>query len=364
MEPDDAALITFTTGSSGKPKAAWRTHDFLFQQHSALMKELKPEPGDVNMTTLPVFVFSNLAAGLTTILPDFNPLKPNSLKPELILSDLQKANTLICSPDFLMRLVRHIDLTGFQNLSGLKEVFTGGAPVTPQMAAEIEKYFPQTTIAYGSTEAEPVSSISVKKLAAYNGSDCAGIPVGKLHPDIELRIIPVTDSPIKSTDKEWEQTALPLNEIGEIVVSGPHVLKRYYKNPEAQARQKFEAGGRLWHRTGDSGYITFDNELFLTGPAKHLFKQNGKWIGQFPLEVKLGSLLSLKEATVLNNGSITIIFAVKAEKVSKQKALAEIGQTEIPYDHVEFLEALPKDPRHHSKIEYGKLLSLKLTHRS
>jgi acyl-CoA synthetase (AMP-forming)/AMP-acid ligase II len=361
MERDDAALITFTTGSSGTPKAAWRTHDFLFQQHSALLKELKPEPGDVNMTTLPVFVFSNLAAGLTTILPDFNPRRPESQKPEVILRDLQKANTLICSPDFLMRLVGFMDQKANKNLSALgnlKEVFTGGAPVSPQMAVKIEKHFPQTIVAYGSTEAEPISSISVKELAAYHNARPKGIPVGRLHEDIELRIIPVTDKPLKPRGEEWLNMSLAPNEIGEIVVAGPHVLKHYYKNPEAQARQKFEVNGQLWHRTGDSGILDENGNLFLTGPAKYLFKQNGKWLGQFPLEMQLNRLATIKEATILHKSGETIIFLVKKSGVSETEVQAEIQHTNLRYNSIKFLDELPKDPRHHSKIEYGKLLSL------
>ncbi len=354
MGPDDAALITFTTGSSGRPKAAWRTHEFLFQQHQALMKELKPKQGDVNMTTLPVFVFSNLAAGLTTILPEFNPRKPEKLNPSWILEDLEKASTLICSPDLLMRLVPHAE---HYNLAGLTEVFTGGAPVSPQMAVAIQKRFPQTIVAYGSTEAEPISSISIKELAEYNDREPKGIPVGKLHEDIQLKIIPVTDKPIAPNTDEWLSLGLPEKEIGEVVVAGPYVLKKYYNNPEAEARQKFEVNGQLWHRTGDSGFLDENGTLFLTGPAKYLFKRDGLWVGQFPIEMQLNKLPSIQEATILNkNGEITI-FLVKKTGALDSAVKEEISNAEISYDRIEYLEALPKDPRHHSKIEYGKLLS-------
>ncbi len=353
MNPEDAALITFTTGSSGSPKAAWRTHDFLLQQHQALMKELKPKQGDVNMTTLPVFVFSNLAAGLTTILPEFNPRKPEKLNPSWILEDLEKANTFICSPDLLMRLAPHAE---HYNLWGLKKVFTGGAPVSPQMAVTIQKSFPQTIVAYGSTEAEPISSISIKELAEYYEKPPRGIPVGKLHEDIRLKIIPITDKPIAPTMEEWQNLGLPEKEIGEVVVAGPHVLKKYYKNTEAQARQKFEVDELLWHRTGDSGFLDENGELFLTGPTKYLFKEDGLWVGQFPMEMRLNKLRSIQEATILNKNGETIIFLIKEKAFSESDVQAEIRQAAITYDRIEFRDELPKDPRHHSKIEYGKLL--------
>ena len=267
---------------------------------------------------------------------------------------MEKANTLICSPDLLMRLVPHAE---HYNLWGIKNIFTGGAPVTPQMAVIIKKRFPQTIVAYGSTEAEPISSISIKELAEYDEKAVVGVPVGRLHEDIQLKIILVTENALPPTAEEWHGLGLPEKEIGEVVVAGPHVLKKYFKNPEAQARQKFEVDGQLWHRTGDSGFLDEMGNLFLTGPAKYLFKQDGKWVGQFPLEMQLNRLATVQEATVLNKNGETIIFLVKKKGVSETEAQAEIQQTNLSYNRIKFLEQLPKDPRHHSKIEYGKLLS-------
>ena len=88
--PDTAALITFTTGSTGLPKAAKRTHEFLLEQHYVLKKHLQPEEDDIDMASLPVFVLHNLACGTTSVIPDFNPQKPADIVPKKILNDIKR----------------------------------------------------------------------------------------------------------------------------------------------------------------------------------------------------------------------------------------------------------------------------------
>ena len=67
---EEPALITFTSGSTGVPKAAVRTHGFLLAQHKALSHALDFKEGEVDLITLPVFGLANLASGLTRVLAD------------------------------------------------------------------------------------------------------------------------------------------------------------------------------------------------------------------------------------------------------------------------------------------------------
>ncbi|NJM17110.1 MAG: hypothetical protein HC896_18550 [Bacteroidales bacterium] len=77
VEPHATALITFTTGSTGTPKAADRSHAFLKEQFNALLDEIKPSANDVDMPVLPIVLFVNLGVGCTSVIADFNVAEPN-----------------------------------------------------------------------------------------------------------------------------------------------------------------------------------------------------------------------------------------------------------------------------------------------
>ena len=80
-DPAAPALLTFTSGSTGRPKAAVRSHGFLLAQYRALQQALELKSGDVDITTLPVFVLANLASGVTSVMPGLDLRHPDSIRP-------------------------------------------------------------------------------------------------------------------------------------------------------------------------------------------------------------------------------------------------------------------------------------------
>lgn len=351
-KPQDTALITYTTGSSGVPKGANRTHAFLKHQLIALRKEVEPLSQDVCLTNLPVFTLSHLADGITSVIPDYNPRKPSQMSADRIITQLRQhqVRTLVASPDFLMRLT---NTSSSFIPDSLQRIFTGGAPVFPDQAKQIAKSFPaaQATVAYGSTEAEPISSIEVPELLADQELWQGGLPVGNRHPDCKVKIIAWQDEVLQKDEVEWIDRE---SEIGEIVISGPHVLKEYYRNPSAQRRYKFTAGGTLWHRTGDSGFLQ-QNQLYLTGPCKQLITNGSELLSPFLIEYQLRRLPSIAEGTLIIKNGKKRLCVVKEIKASKKQVMADLTRADLPFDEVHYFKSLPKDPRHNSKIDYSGL---------
>lgn len=347
--PDTTALITFTTGSTGLPKAAKRTHEFLLEQHYVLKKHLAPHPDDVDLASLPVFVLHNLACGTTSVIPDFNPQKPSDINPHKILKDIKNNNvtTSVGSPRFYEKLAE------FGKIEGLKKIFTGGAPVFPKRAQLLQENFVDcdVEIVYGSTEAEPIASISTRELLGFRCDVKDGLYVGKPIDDICVKIIKPSNEPIKNFENTW----LPIGEIGEICVSGKHVLKEYYNSDDAQKFAKIHYLGQVWHRTGDAGYLDNEGRLFLMGRVKNRFVHNGKEVYVFPIENALLEINGIEIGTVLKIDE-QIIFAVET-KIPKERLEQELKMRGFEFDKLIITE-IPRDLRHNSKIDYDKLKTI------
>jgi acyl-CoA synthetase (AMP-forming)/AMP-acid ligase II len=137
--PVTPAIITFTSGSTGEPKAAVRTHGFLMAQHRALADTLRLSPGGVDLTTLPIVALANLASGVTTIVPDANLRAPGAIDPEPVLDQIRRLqpDSAVASPALLDRLADCAE-----SLPHLSRIFTGGAPVFPSLLDRLARAAP------------------------------------------------------------------------------------------------------------------------------------------------------------------------------------------------------------------------------
>lgn len=347
---NDTALITFTTGSTGLPKAAKRTHEFLLEQHYVLKKHLSPKIDDVDLASLPIFVLHNLACGTTSVIPDFNPQKPAEINPKKILRDIKKynINTSVGSPRFYEKLAE------YGEVKGLERIFTGGAPVFPKLAKLLQEKFADANveIVYGSTEAEPIASISTKELLKFNGKVQDGLYVGKPIKDINIKIIKPTEKVVDNFETLW----LPTGEIGEICVEGNHVLKEYFNSEEAQKFNKINYNGQIWHRTGDAGYLDLEGRLFLMGRVKNRFECGEKTVYVFPIENALLEIEGIKIGTAIKiNDEVLLCVETNLEKEKLEQELKSYG---FVFDKLVIQKHIPRDPRHNSKIDYDKLKTL------
>ena len=286
-DPGHTALITFTTGSMGTPKAARRSQGFLAAQFDALIEELDPSSADVDMTTLPIVLFLNLGIGCTSMIPDFKPSKPASFKGDVIAHELRKhtVDRLTASPAQVSALAAHLPAARTR-IPALKKVFTGGAPVFPRDAALMLQAFPnaQVKIVFGSTECEPISSIAGRLVLEHPEVD-RGLCVGRVFHRTALRIIRIQEGSLPTaTQGELDAMALPMCTIGEIIVFGAHVLRSYFNNGETFRRNKMVVDGTVWQRTGNSGFIDAQGLLFLTGRCAQLIQRDGQPLAPFVWE--------------------------------------------------------------------------------
>jgi acyl-CoA synthetase (AMP-forming)/AMP-acid ligase II len=357
---DDTALITFTTGSTGTPKAAKRTHGFLHAQFNALTRKIDPQEGDIDMPVLPIVLLINLGTGTTSVIADFKASKPASLQPEKIIEQLKlnSVTRITASPFFVKEISKHA-IKNKVVLPKLQKIFTGGAPVFPGEAAIYHQAFPNTKvqIVYGSTEAEPISAIDVKELVESNNAILEeGLNVGKPDQSATVKIIKIIDEPITvESEEELKTFELPEGALGEIIVSGDHVLREYFNNAEGLKRNKIFIGENCWHRTGDSGYLGKSGNLYLTGRCATLIERNGKVLAPFIYENFFQLIKGVEMGTVIMRSQKFLAVIEMREGENEELVRKEIAACDVNFDEVVFMKKIPRDPRHNSKIDYGML---------
>ncbi len=359
MSPGDTALITFTTGSTGLPKAAKRTHGFLKSQFLALVDVLKPQRDDVDMPTLPIVLLINLGIGCTSVIPSYKSSKPQSLDPGKIWEQVKKykVNRITASPYFIKKLSEYITENKYDT-SFVKKIFTGGAPVFPTEAFVIRKAFPATSIiiVYGSTEAEPISTINadelIKTLSKF-------LRVGTPYKTIHVKILPFFANPITVANKtEFESLALSNGEIGEIAVSGPHVLAEYFNSDEAFKRNKIVIDNEIWHRTGDAGRINEKGELELAGRCEMIIKQgNNSWY-PFIFENKCLDIVGVTSGAMIQINNAVYVVIETADKQMRPEIRRQIINMIPEKAKIILIKDMPRDLRHFSKIDYNSLAGL------
>jgi len=356
--PEDPALITFTTGSTGVPKAALRTCGFLWAQHVALTASLDVQAGDVDLATLPIFALNNLACGVSTLIPDFNPAKPAEIDPERIAAEARRAGvtTTAGSPAFYRRLAEACH--GSNPIPTLRALHVGGAAVFPAFAAELSAAFPGTRVSavYGSTEVEPIAAITAEELAA--AADLTqGIPAGTVNRFLDLVVVRL-DARLdhEMSEEAWQAARAEPGAAGEICVAGAHVLTAYYRNPEAVRANKIRVGGRIYHRTGDAGRLV-DGKLFLLGRASRVFRTaSGAWCYPALVEQALEGLAHSTAGTVVRAADGRAVLVLESGAPAAAAAEASLlDPVRVPHDEVRVVARIPRDPRHASKIDYGAL---------
>lgn len=335
---DTPALITFTSGSTGLPKGAVRTHGMLLAQYRALHSAIDLSPGQVDLATLPIFTLANLAAGLTTVIPDADLRRPGSIDPVPVLQQIQRLGVTRCtaSPALFECLLAAPDTTSMMQL---EQLYTGGAPVFPDLLDRLAQACPKAdpTAVYGSTEAEPVAHIARSAISAEDRQHM--INGGGL----------LAGEPVDAVTLQLDQ------DNREIIVTGEHVLTGYLDGV-GDAETKINDGVRIWHRTGDAGYLDAQNRLWLLGRTSARILDDRGELWPFAIEcaarqcdwVKRSALVLVAQKRVL-----VVEAATQADMTQLQHNLADFD-----LDEIRLVETIPVDQRHNAKVDYPALKRL------
>ena len=292
--PGDLAHLCFTGGTTGRSKAVMITHRsvvanalqmgcwraaalphldelgglYLEQVPEAMDPGTVPLASSVLLSVAPMFhamglVTQNIctqSAATVVIAGRFDPTR--------YLADLQRwqATNLSGSPALFHALLAAPEIHK-ADLSSVRQVNSGAAPLDSATMSRLRELFPQATISegYGLTEA-------TMGLTAHPPTPDAPAPIGSVG-------VPVFDTEIQVRDLVT-RAPLPAGEIGEVWARGPQLAEGYLNHPELTAEQFVDG----WLRTGDVGRSDPDGWLFLVGRAKDMLIHNGYNVYPGPLE--------------------------------------------------------------------------------
>ncbi|MBA4018627.1 MAG: peptide synthase [Pirellula sp.] len=366
-EDDDAAVI-FTTGSTGPPKGVLYAHGNFDRQVDEIRDGFQIQPGEVNLACFPLFGLFNAAMGVTTVIPDMDASRPARVNPANIVAAVNdwQATQSFASPAVWNRVGVYCEAKNVRMMT-LREAYSAGAPVPPAVVQRMVGCMGaggRLHTPYGATEALPVATITSPEILEETREAWAageGTCVGRHFPGIEWRVIPIVDGPI---DDIAEAEPLSIGEIGELIVRGPVVTRRYVTRVEANAMAKIEDEDGFWHRMGDAGYLdgqdrfwfcgrvaqrvqTADGTLF-TDPCEGIFNQHpalfrSALVGVGPVGAQRPVIVCELKRPITLPGGLPELERELLTLAAKHGVTKSIRT-------VLFHDALPVDIRHNSKI--------------
>ncbi|MFM1989944.1 MAG: hypothetical protein RJA99_2901 [Pseudomonadota bacterium] len=333
---DDVCNLTYTGGTSGRPKGVMSTHRV---RATMVMSELAEwdwpaEPRFLAITpithaagaiVLPVL----LRSGTVIVARGFEPARFARLVRE------HRATMSFVVPTMLYRLLDDPAL-GADALGGLETMIYGASPIAPARLAEaVRRYGPRFMQLYGQTEAP--NCITVLRRVDHDPDR---------HPE-RLASCGVPIGPIRVALLDEDGREVPDGEVGEICVRGPLVMAGYWNRPEETA-QAFRHG---WLHTGDLARRDADGFLYIVDRSKDMIVSGG--FNVFPREVEdvLTGHPAVAAAGVIGVPDPTWGEAVKAVVVLRPGATADAaelialvrerkGPVQAPKT-VDFVDALP-----------------------
>ena len=265
---DDAAMILYTSGTTGNPKGALLTHGNITWNCVNVLVDYDFACTDVALMISPMFHVASLDMGvLPTLLKGGTVVLEAKFDPRrtLELIEQHRATTISGVPTTYQMLCEHPDWDS-TDLSSLNKLTCGGSAVPMRVLEAYEARGLRFSNGYGMTETAP------------GATSCRRPGPGTRPARRGCR----TSSPTSGSPIPWtRRRARRAGKVGEIQIKGPTSSAEYWNRPEASA-DSFADGG--WFKSGDMGYMDADGFLFISDRLKDMIISGGENI--YPAEVE------------------------------------------------------------------------------
>jgi len=354
--PEDPAVLIYTGGTTGEPKAALGTHHDLLisgMQFKAWLGKVLTDWEDSIVCNMPLCHIAGFAAVLTTAMAGHHPLAmvpdPRDIDDTLATIRRVRAVLLPGVPRLFNKLLERPDVRdGKADLGSIKLCIAGAEPLLAETKQNFERVTGLRLIeGYALTESMMAGVFGPVHGAYRPGA--VGLPL----PDVEVRIV----------DSDTGRRILPAGKVGKILLRAPQLMAGYWRHPEETARALRDG----WLYTGDLGFLDGDGYLYVVDREKDVIKHSGFQVWPREVEEVIGSHPAVAEVGVAGVPNDCLGETVKAwvvvrdgEGLTAGELRAYCRERLVAYkvpEYVEFRNSLPRSL-------LGKVLRRKLVSQS
>jgi len=351
VSDDDTCYQLYTSGTTGLPKGVEITNrNMVHMLEQTLSGPLRVTPQSVNLVCMPLFHVSGSGWALGGIYAGARSILLRDVDLQEILHVIQdhRITHSVFVPAVLQFLLAQPNVNQF-DLSSLQAILYGASPITEEvLVGAMETFGADFYQVYGLTE----TTAGITQLLPEDHDP--GGPRAYLLRSCGRSIV---NHEIKIVERETGKE-LGDNEVGEIWVRGPQVMKGYWNNPKATKESITEDG---WFKTGDAGYLV-DGYLFIHDRVKDMIISGGENIYPAEIENVLMAHPDVADAAVIGIPSerwgetVKAIIARKSESLTEEDVISHCRRSLAHYKcptSVDWMEVIPRNPS-------GKILKTEL----
>ncbi len=332
---DDLALLIYTSGSTGRPKGVMLDHANAEAMSGTMAQHLGLTHEDHCMLVLPLFHVNAIMVSALAIIRSGGQLSVvGHFSAGRFFDDVERLRpTYFSAVPTIYAVLASLPEDVEPDTSSLRFVICGAAPVSQELLEKSQERFGFRMVeGYGLTEGTCASACNPVEGTRKLGT------VGPALPGQEIRVVDAEGNPV------------PTGEVGEVLISGPTVMRGYLNKPEATEQTVVDG----WLRTGDVGRLDEDGYLSIVDRVKDMIIRGGENIYPKEIEAVLAGFEGVLEAAVVGRpdemlGEVPLAYVsvYPDAEVTEEQLLdhcrRHLTRVKVP-ERIHVVDVLPKNP--------------------